>query len=147
MLKKLIFASALAAVPSLAFAADLPVHYKAPVNAVAPLPFSWTGFYVGFNVGDAFDNSDRTDLSGLSGFGSPFDSVSFRNKSSGVTAGGQAGYNYEFSLGSLSGIVVGLEADAACTDLSRDNTIDGSAVFGPGETFANVNRIRGLPCS
>src|SRR6267378_1790015 len=72
MLKKLIFASALASVPSLAFAADLPARYQ-PALKAPPLPqaFLWTGFYVGFNVGGAFDNSDRIDVSGLRRFLDP----------------------------------------------------------------------------
>jgi outer membrane immunogenic protein len=140
MLKKLIFASALAGVPSLAFAADLPIRYKAPVNAVTPLPFSWTGFYVGFNVGGAFDNSDRVDVSGLTSLGLFPDALSLRNKSSGVTAGGQAGYNYEFSLGNLSGIVLGLEADAAYTDLSSELPIDSGGIV-PGSTVNLRSRL------
>jgi outer membrane immunogenic protein len=44
-----------------AFAADLPV-YKAPI--VAPVVFSWTGFYVGGNVGYSWGraSTDQTDL-------------------------------------------------------------------------------------
>jgi len=142
MLKKLIFASALASVPSLAFAADLPARYQ-PALKAPPLPqaFSWTGFYVGFNVGGAFDNSDRIDVSGLTSIlGTGPDALSLRNKSSGVTAGGQAGYNYEFSLGDRSGIVVGLEADAAYTDLSSNLPIDSGGIV-PGSTVNLRSRL------
>ena len=126
MLKKLILTSALASVPGLAFAADLSTNYRPLLKAPpAPVAFSWTGYYVGLNVGGAFDNTDRVDVSGLSSIlGTGPDALSLRNKSSGVTAGGQAGYNYEFALGNSNGIVVGLEVDAAYTDLSSNLPID-----------------------
>jgi outer membrane immunogenic protein len=137
MLKKILVASALAGVPGLAFAADLPVRsqpaYKAP--PATPLPFSWTGFYVGLNVGDAFDNNDKVDVSGLT-----TDPISLRNKSNGVTAGGQAGYNYEYSLGGGHGVVFGLEADAAYTDLSSDIPIDSGAIV-PGSSIDFRSRL------
>jgi outer membrane immunogenic protein len=116
MLKQIIFASTLASIPALALAADLPVRSQLPLKA-PPLQqqaFSWTGFYAGFNVGSAFRNSEHIDQSDAI----LFDHLVSDLKSSGITAGGQAGYNYEFSLGNLSGIVVGFEADAAYTDLS-----------------------------
>ena len=69
-----------------AVAADLPARgpvYKAP----AALPaFSWTGCYVGGNVGGLWLNGDWTDSTGASG-GS--------HTASGVTAGGQVGCNYQ----------------------------------------------------
>jgi outer membrane immunogenic protein len=140
MPKKLILALALLSAPGVAFAADLPVRYQ-PALKAPPLPqaFSWTGFYVGLNVGGAFDNSDRIDVSAsVAGLGS--DAYSLRNKSSGVTAGGQAGYNYEFALGNMSGIVIGLEADAAYTDLSSNLPID-SGVLIPGSTVNLSSRL------
>ncbi len=51
----------------------------------------------------------------------------------GFTAGGQVGYNYQFTPG--SGIVVGLEADAAYTDLNRRRT---ESIFLPA---FNPNRL------
>jgi outer membrane immunogenic protein len=130
MLKKLIITSALMSAPGLAFAADLPVRGQMALKAPAlqEQPFSWTGFYIGANVGDAFDNSDRVNavVGGLGAF-------DLRNKSDGVTAGGQFGYNYEFRLGGLNGIVVGVEADAAYTDLS------GSLAIPTGIAGATVN--------
>src|SRR5258708_34190291 len=89
MLKKLIFASALASVPSLAFSADLPARYQ-PALKAPPLPqaFSWTGFYVGFNVGGPFDNSDRIAVSGLTSIlGTGPAALSLPNKSRVVTSG------------------------------------------------------------
>jgi outer membrane immunogenic protein len=136
MLNKLIFASVLAAIPGLAFAADLPVRSQLALKA-PPLQqqaFSWTGFYIGGNVGGAFDNSNRIDESIGGG------SLSLRGTGSGVAAGGQAGYNYEFALGNLSGIVVGLEADAAYTDLSAHTTVD-SSVITRGSTLSDSSHL------
>ena len=69
-----------------AVAADLPARgpvYKAP----AALPaFSWTGCYVGGNVGGLWLNGDWTTAGGV-GAGS--------QTASGVTAGGQVGCNYQ----------------------------------------------------
>jgi outer membrane immunogenic protein len=125
MLKRtIVAASTLCITQGLAFAADFPASYQRPLKAVAPGPFTWTGFYIGANVGAAFDNSDRVDVSGVGPFLGGLDSFSVRQKTTGVTAGGQVGYNYEFGVGNDSGIVVGIEADGAFTDLSKDSVID-----------------------
>jgi len=60
----------------------------APVPYVAPM-FSWTGFYIGPNIGAGWENFNITDtLSGLS-FGS--------NTRSAFVGGGQVGFNYQVS--------------------------------------------------
>src|SRR5580700_6163003 len=78
-------------------AADMSVPVKAPPPVMAP-PFSWTGFYVGGNLGGAWANTTITD----SLFG-----LNFSNRNNAVfVAGGQAGFNYQFS-----NVVVGVEGD------------------------------------
>lgn len=99
-------------------AADLgsrPV-YKAPV--AAPV-WSWTGFYVGANVGVA---RARTDVSGgvLTG---PFDSTK-----TGVIGGVQAGYNWQFNS-----LVVGLEGDISAASLNRSTSAGSLGLT--GDTF------------
>jgi outer membrane immunogenic protein len=96
-----------------AFAADMPVK-AAPV---APAPaYSWTGWYVGGNVGASFGHV-KTDFNvapvtlGISNGPSSFTSPGFAGSNvqipSGFIGGGQIGYNWQ-----LSPIwVVGLEAD------------------------------------
>jgi len=70
---------------------------KAPV-APLPRPFSWTGFYVGANVGGAWAQRNITDS--LTG-------VSFDHTSNGLfIGGGQTGFNYQ-----INSFVVGLEGD------------------------------------
>ena len=108
-----------------AFAADLPLR-SAPPAFVAPLPvFTWTGFYLGANAGYAFDGNTRVNLSGVTAGNAAAITGGFRPgrvniNDSGFTGGGQIGYNYQFGGG--SGVVVGVEADAAYTDLGRTIT-------------------------
>jgi outer membrane immunogenic protein len=85
-----------------AFAADLPSRKEAPVY-IAPAPvFSWTGFYVGAEVGGQFGN-DKTFI-GVNGLYNTTPGASYTT--SGVTGGGLVGYNYQ-----INQFVLGLEAD------------------------------------
>jgi outer membrane immunogenic protein len=94
--------TALALLPALALAADLPARVvKAPAMAPAA-PLSWTGFYLGVQGGGAWS---RASLSGAfdDGIGAVWSSK--QSWSSGLI-GGFAGYDYQFGL-----MVVGIEAD------------------------------------
>jgi outer membrane immunogenic protein len=123
MKKSLLTASALIAIASSsALAADMrpapaPVYTKAPMVA----PFSWTGFYIGGNLGGAWTNTNITD----SLFG-----LNFSNGNNAVfVAGGQVGFNYEFS----NNVVVGVEGDFDWAANNNGNTV---AVIGPlGQSF------------
>jgi outer membrane immunogenic protein len=90
---------ALLTIPMAARAADM--HVKAPPPA-APQPplFSWTGFYLGGNVGAAVRrrdvNDDRFDLD--------FDN---ENNNAVFIGGGQLGANYQFD----NSVVLGFEGD------------------------------------
>src|SRR3954452_11679051 len=94
-----------------AMAADLPV--KAP-PMVPPVLYSWTGFYVGANVGAAW-GSDRVSTTTSPanfvpnpGFANQVDPLTpGTNDRHGVIGGVQAGYNWQ-----INSVVVGLEADA-----------------------------------
>jgi len=86
-------AAALLATP--ATAADL--SYPQPSYAYAPTPaFTWTGFYLGANIGYGWGEADWSD--DLDGF----------------LAGGQAGYNWQFG----NGFVLGIEADLQGSNIS-----------------------------
>lgn len=103
-MKRLLLASVgLIALASSSFAADLPRRME-PVRAPVALPFTWTGFYAGVNLGGAF-----TSNSGGSG--------------SGVIGGGQIGYNYQ-----VSNIVFGIETDIQGSSQSGSNTLVGFGV-------------------
>jgi len=104
-MKKIISSGVAAAallVAAPAFAADIAQPYptKAPVVAVEPV-FSWTGFYLGGNVGGAWGSGeDALDLLGL--------------EPSGFIGGGQLGYNVQLD----NNIVIGIEADIQGSDVS-----------------------------
>jgi outer membrane immunogenic protein len=94
-----IMASALAG-PVLA--ADLPTTKGPPVYVPPPPVMSWTGFYIGGDVGYAF-GLDAVSPTIADGGTFPRTSTSTAN---GVFGGGVAGYNYQAGI-----FVLGLEAD------------------------------------
>jgi outer membrane immunogenic protein len=89
---------ALALGTRLAGAADLPVG---PVAAPAylPPPFTWTGFYVGGNIGGAWAKDGWTD----SLFGLTWNNSTNNGR---FIGGGEAGFNYQIGY-----FVVGVEGD------------------------------------
>jgi len=94
-MKRLLFAGlGLIALTGVAAAADLPPapgpYYKAP--AYAPIPFSWTGFYIGVNGGGAFGTSNWDSTGSFS--------------TTGGLVGGTLGFNYQ-----MGPAVLGAEAD------------------------------------
>ena len=101
-------------------AADLPSTKGAPVYAPPPPALSWTGVYVGGQVGiqwgqtswDRFDPTNTTEISS---------ELPYTNN--GVVGGGHVGYNYQ-----VSQFVFGLEGDVEGTNYhgngaSNDNTL------------------------
>jgi outer membrane immunogenic protein len=96
-------------------AADIvPRGYPAPAPAPAPAlvyapPISWTGCYVGGNIGGAWSN---VDLSGVSG-------ASFSATNSGFAGGGQIGCDYQWNQFWVVGIRNMLDA----TSLSNRTNI------------------------
>jgi outer membrane immunogenic protein len=108
-----------------ASAADM--AYKAAPIPMAPAVFSWTGFYVGANVGGAWTgNNGGSDFAPLF---PPFivlppavaiptvipgqlDVLGGGGRRSGVIGGGQIGYNWQ-----VNQFVLGVEADAVGTGL------------------------------
>jgi outer membrane immunogenic protein len=100
------FASALAlciGASSAAVAADLPPPMAPPPRAPAAyIPigpaYSWTGFYIGGNLGAGFSKGSFSDPAG--------NTFNSSNSNTSFLGGGQVGVNYEFS----NGVVVGAEA-------------------------------------
>jgi outer membrane immunogenic protein len=88
-------------------AADLPVKqapvYKAPAMVALPV-YSWTGCYIGGEVGYAWDRSQHTFNNGApSGTSNP----------RGALGGGLLGCNYQ-----ISNFVIGIEGDYEAADLT-----------------------------
>jgi outer membrane immunogenic protein len=105
---------ALLTIPIAASAADLKPR-PAPPPPLPP-PFSWTGFYIGGNLGGAWAHDDITD----SLFGLNF---SNGNNNGVFIGGGQVGLNYQFS-----NFVLGVEGDF---DWAANNNNRGSGVVIP----------------
>jgi outer membrane immunogenic protein len=113
MKKILLSTTALIAMTAMAAAADLPARTvaPAPLPVVAPV-FTWSGFYIGAQLGYAWSNNDndfalpgayRLDPAGNL---VPFTDGLNRGDSDGFLAGAHAGYNVQ-----LGGFVVGVEGD------------------------------------
>ena len=150
MSKTLLLAStALLAITGAAAAADLPRRAAPPILApVAPI-FTWTGAYLGINAGYAFAGDTRFDRTtgdlpnNNAALVVGLRPVAVRVRDEGFTAGGQIGYNYQ-----LGNVVVGVEADAAYTDLDRVVTLSNTTNFGPLVTpgpvaVTRTNQFRG----
>jgi outer membrane immunogenic protein len=114
-MKKIFLAtSALLVMTAAASAADLPM--KAPMMAPAAV-WSWTGWYVGGNIGGGAAST---------AFGDPCFYCSAGNPTNGFFTGGlQAGYNYQFGNGLL-----GIEADV------NGNTINNKFIMGGDDSNA-----------
>ena len=107
-------------------AADLPA--RGPVYKAAPMPtaFSWTGCYLGGNVGGLWLKGDWTDPTGAAATGS--------NTASGVTAGGQLGCNYQ-----VGPWVFGVEGMFNWADANNNSTsIAGNNLHTDTNWLANV---------
>jgi outer membrane immunogenic protein len=101
-------------------AADMRPAPPPPAPVYMPPPFTWTGFYIGGNLGGAWANTTITD----SLFG-----LSFSNGNNGVfVGGGQVGFNYQFG-----NAVFGVEGDF---DWAANNNNSVTGVVGPlGHSF------------
>jgi outer membrane immunogenic protein len=119
-------ASAFVAAPALA--ADLPARaYPAQVASV-PV-FSWTGFYLGANIGGAWSKSTITD--NVTG-------ASLSSSSNGFIGGGQVGYNWQF--GSW---ILGVEGDIDGTSINKTSNAVPTA-FGTLQASASTDWIATL---
>jgi len=114
-----------------AFGVALATQTTLAAAAEAPPVFNWTGLYIGMNLGAGIPLHGGERLQAGSGFGSPvFDLYPASHTRSGVTAGGQVGYNWQ------SGAWVwGFETDF--------NLLDGRRT--PNGVFATSAAYPGMP--
>lgn len=134
MKKILLSSAALAALCLPAAAADLARSYptKAPTAVVAVPVFSWTGFYIGGNVGWSWLNND---LSVSPAFGIPATSINVGD-ANGFVGGLQVGYNWQFA----NNVVLGIEADVDWADLGTSSVaIVPYGPFAAGLTDGSLN--------
>jgi outer membrane immunogenic protein len=121
------------AASGLALAADMVVKAPPPPAPV----FSWTGFYVGGNIGYSWGkasvDSNDAGIAFFSGLGSLPTSFAESLKPKGAIGGGQFGYDYQIN----PTWVVGLEADLQASDeYARDgqSASTGGTSINPGIT-------------
>ncbi len=129
------------------FAADLPRRAPPPVFVPVPV-FTWTGAYFGVNAGYITTDQSRVSTFGINGVGAANVASGARPAlvsldKDGFTAGGQIGYNYQFTPG--AGVVVGVEADAAYTDLQSNRFVSGTtgALSGYRSSLDFLGTVRG----
>lgn len=96
-------------------AADLGAPAPAPIYTKAPLavPFSWTGFYVGANLGYGFGSTTTTDIVATNSLCWVKCGAQWDTKVKGITGGAQAGYNWQFNS-----LVLGVEGDLGALDVN-----------------------------
>ena len=115
-----------------ASAADMPMQSYSNAPAIAPVIYSWTGFYVGGNFGYSWGkaNSDftNTPIGGLATTRSSSQNLN------GALGGGQVGFNWQ-----TNAFVWGVEADFQGTDqrkslfnIDRNPADIAAAGFAPG---------------
>jgi outer membrane immunogenic protein len=97
----------------IANAADLPMKAPPPAAPVY-MPYTWTGLYIGGNVGGAWAQGNIND--DVTGF-------HFSTSHSGFIGGGQVGFNYQAN----NPLVLGVEADFDWTSLNAT----GATIFFP----------------
>jgi outer membrane immunogenic protein len=96
----------------MASAADLLLPIKAPPP---PPVFSWTGFYLGANLGDGWSASHGP-VTLSNNFGAVVPGF-VNTDPKGAFGGIQAGYNYQWNW-----LVLGIEADIEAADIDSDRT-------------------------
>jgi len=126
MIRKLLLASVGAiALTGSALAADLPSRAPPPVY-LPPVPiFTWTGIYVGGQIGYAWGQDHNDFVTAFPARGpllvGVFADNTFGQNSNGVIGGAHVGYNYQ-----INQWVLGLEGDVNGTSMKK------TLVFAPG---------------
>ena len=127
-------------VTTIAGAADLPTRKAppAPYVPVAP-PFSWTGFYVGATAGGIWGSGSSTVSANYGGttLASAYIPTSLGSGTSGWTAGGEVGYNYQ-----IGSAVIGVEDDLEWVTNSKSVTYAGATIPALGGNLTTTAEAR-----
>ena len=132
MKRTLLCAAALLSMSSLGYAADLPSRAVAPAPVYLAPAFTWTGLYVGGNIGAAWSGSSNCPTlnyleNGIYTPSSDYLPNCNGNGSTGVIGGIQAGYNWQFG-----GWLFGLEGDVNWIGRNNGHGYDYAV---PGEPY------------
>ncbi len=123
MRKSLLFTVAFVAFAGEGFAADLPSIKSPPIYAPAPV-FSWTGFYVGVQLGGDFGTTSAFAPAIPYGVNAP---------NNGVFGGGHVGYNYQ-----INNFVIGLQGEFNGSSASASRT--DATTFAPAVLTLKANQ-------
>jgi outer membrane immunogenic protein len=135
MIRKLLLASVGAiALTGSALAADLPSRAPPPVY-LPPVPiFTWTGIYIGGQIGYAWGQDHNDFVTAFPAGGllpvAVFADNNFGQNPNGVIGGAHVGYNYQ-----INQWVLGLEGDVNGTSMKK------TVVFAPGGFLAPVGFV------
>ena len=118
-----------AGAPSAALAADLPAPVPPPIYKEVPFVCNWTGFYIGGNIGAAWQGLSGSNFSDTIGstFTAPTN-VQFMG-------GGQVGVNYQF----WGGVLIGAEAMFDWLPNTVNASITATAPDGTAAAFGTIN--------
>ena len=141
---------ALVAITGTAFAADLPSRRAPPVFVPPPIPvFSWTGFYIGGQIGYAFGKDTATQVA-VNGAATQFGVGSNPN---GIMGGAHVGYNFSTQslpvfgsvLGGFTGAggVIGIEGDVNGSDYRGNVFFPGAVALTEADKMSINGSIRG----
>lgn len=139
-MKQLLIATALAALPFSALAADLPMRSAAP----APAPMiiaahNWTGFYLGAHAGGTWGVVKE----GIGFWEDTFTSYTVSGSganSRGAVGGVAAGYNFQSGP-----LVYGVEIDASiASSAARGQAVNFDVAYGPTDPILSKTNIDGL---
>jgi outer membrane immunogenic protein len=129
-----IFALLIAVPLGTAGAADMPV--KAPPLAPQPV-WSWTGFYIGGNVGAGWANGNTSAAAAFPPVAEDPFTISLHG--TGAVGGVQAGYNWQIN----PSVLIGLEGDWDAANINASNSLTPLTVGGvpfPGPVTATASR-------
>src|ERR1700724_3277925 len=134
MYRKFLLASvgAIALTGSAAFAADLPSRAPPPVYLPPPPIFTWTGIYIGGQVGYAW-GTGANNFTGFDPVTGTFIDTSVGGTPNGVIGGGHVGYNLQ-----INQWVLGLEGTVDGTSLSNTSVVAFPVAFGGSTLTAHT---------